>query len=152
MKGIIALTIMFLTIMNTQSMYLMGNESTEKIYIKSDSSYVIVLETMLKNHTSVELYNDDHEMMTTFTPSLCESANSTNTVSIEDSSSPCNCYCSGHPVEACTCAKQCDGSGCCYNSYMKFYYICEVHACCNYGVDYGCPNANSPNCEDGCGA
>ena len=35
----------------TQSMYLTGNEFNEKIYIESDSSYVMVLETMLKNHT-----------------------------------------------------------------------------------------------------
>ena len=91
-------------------------------------------------------------MITTFTPSLCESANNTNTASIEDSSSPCNCYCSGNPVEACSCAKGCSGNGCCYNSYMKFYYTCEVHACCNSNnIHYGCPNANSPSCEDGCG-
>lgn len=145
--AMIQIVFVLMMTIGTNSMYLADNESKEKLYVKSDYSYVDTLELMLQNYTAVELYDDNDEIVTTFTRSLCEGA----TKSESDDSGPCNCYCSGHTVEQCECAKQCDGSGCCYNSYMKFYYICEVHACCNSGDNYGCPDANAPTCEDGCG-
>lgn len=152
MKYTTAIQILFVVsmTMGINSMYLVDDNSTDKIYIKSDYSYVDTLELMLKNHPTVKLYDDNDKFVTTFTRSLCGGAKNV-TSNPDDSSSPCNCYCSGNPVQQCECAEKCDGSGCCYNSYMKFYYICEVHACCNSGDNYGCPDAYAPTCEDGCG-